>query len=338
MDTIQIANILLTRRCNLRCDYCSIVRNYQNMPEGYPKIEYYKDHELTVNQWYEIIDRLALNNPNIFLIFYGGEPFLYDGLTDLIKYCHKKNLHYTIISNNTEEIQPRIRKLYNFVGQIKGFSASVDPELCLHLDNEDIRVHRVIKTIAGFENLRQLKKEGIAIDVVAEITVSSQNCRYLYDTVRILSEAGIYSSITTIDLKQNVFYDFSTITDRSWLVDKDAEIANQFMKIMSDESLLVHIPQMLIMLYGILPCNMKCKIYEDVHNVCVDADGSFRLCLRIRGIETPKLKLNNVIDKNGKIQSVASLSMKYDYDEFCQGCNHTCLLFSKYFVKGIVEH
>ena len=38
MDTIQIANILLTRRCNLRCDYCSIVRDYAKMPFEYPKI------------------------------------------------------------------------------------------------------------------------------------------------------------------------------------------------------------------------------------------------------------------------------------------------------------
>src|ERR1035437_1054674 len=158
MDTVQIANILLTRRCNLRCDYCSIVQDYDGIPKEYPKMQHYKDQELSPSEWIKIIDRLSLNNPNIFFIFYGGEPFLYEGLTEIIKYCHSMNLYYTIISNNTEEVQPKILKLYEDVGQIKGFSASIDPTLYDILNQKN---HASLKTVVGYNNLRKLKNEDI---------------------------------------------------------------------------------------------------------------------------------------------------------------------------------
>jgi len=337
MDKIQIANILLTRRCNLRCDYCSIVRDYEDMPKLYPNMKHYRDNELTSTKWIEIIDKLVLNNPNVFLIFYGGEPFLYNGLTDIIKHCHARNVYYTIISNNTEEIQPKILQLYKDVGKIRGFSASVDPELYGGYSSR--KDHAIDKTIAGFKNLCLLKSQGIAEDVVAEMTVTSQNYTYLYDTVKILSENNIYSSITTIDLKKSNYYDFSTIKDEHLLVHKNEGVAKQFMDIMSDSSLKVHIPEMLIKLYGILPCEMKCAIHKDLHNVTVDSDGTFRLCLRIRGVEFPKLKLNEIFSDSDKmILPAARDAIKNDYNSLCRGCNHTCLLFSKYFSDGIVTH
>lgn len=336
MDTIQIANILLTRRCNLRCDYCSIVRDYSNMPDCYPRMSYYKENELSVGEWMAIIDRLVLNNPDIFLIFYGGEPFLYDGLTELVKYCHDQHIGYTIISNNTEEIQPKIIQLYKDVGQIHGFSASIDPSL--FIPNAHERDHAVVKTRAGFDNLCKIKECGMARDVVAEITITAENAQYLFNTVKALSENGIYSSITTLDLKKSDYYDFSTIVDQSLLIEKTPMIAKQFMDIMSDDSLLVHIPRLLVDLYKILPTHMKCQIADDVHNVSIDADGSFRLCLRIRGKELQYMKPSEVIREDGTISHEAKWAMKQDYHMYCKGCNHTCLLMSKYYSKGITEH
>ena len=340
MDKIQIANILLTRRCNLQCDYCSIVKDYQDMPNEYPAINHYHKNELKTEQWIKIIDTLHRNNSDVFLIFYGGEPFLYPGLTDLIKHCHSKNIYYTIISNNTKLIQDKILKLYEDVGKIRGFSASVDPDLYIHLNNRMINStdDAAFKTVAGFKNLSILKEKNMADDVVAEITVTKDNCKYLYDTVKILSENNIVSSITTLDLKKNPYYDFSTIIEKDLLVYQTPEIANQFMKIMADESLLVHIPYLLIKLFNILPCELRCHIYEDVHNVTIDADGTFRLCLRIRGVEFPKKSLDDIFYPDGQIRIKVKEVIKSDYKKYCEGCNHTCLLMSKYYSKGIVAH
>jgi MoaA/NifB/PqqE/SkfB family radical SAM enzyme len=310
------------------------------MPEDYPKIEMYNNSELEVEDWIGIIDTLATNNPNVFLIFYGGEPFLYDGLTELIKHCHSKNIAYTIISNNTEAIQPKILQLYKDVGPITGFSASIDPELHLYLSGSDqlSNDHAVLKSISGYKNLVELKKNNMALDVVAEITVTSKNYMHLYKTIKVLSQAGIYSSVTTIDLKKSNYYDFSTITDKSLLVQPNAEVAKEFMDIMADDSLLVHIPQLLVKLYSILPDTMKCQIPKKITNITIDSDGSIRLCLRIRGTHIPDLIFFNCINSNGEITEEFKKYITEDYNKYCVGCNWTCALMSDFFSNSVVVH
>jgi len=342
MDQIQIANILLTRRCNLRCDYCAIVRDYSDIPPEYPRMEHYKQSEIDADQWIIILNRLKKNNPDVFIIFYGGEPFLYEDLYKLIDHCHKEDIAYTIISNNTPQIQPKIIELYEKVGPIKGFTASIDPDLAkykhLLLDRETTMKGSVLKTLEGFRNLNNLNSSEMVKDVVAEITVMPDNVKYLYETVKLLSDCGIFSSITTIDMKKSPYYDFSTVDDVECRITRGDDIAAEFFKILADKNLKVHIPEMLLDLYNVLPWDMWCDIYEDIHNVTIDADGRFRLCLRIRGINTQNLKLDSVIDSEGRIEPFFKKSMEKDYKGSCQGCNWTCMLMSGLFSKNIIKH
>jgi len=342
MDKIQIANILLTRRCNLRCDYCAIVRDYEDIPDIYPKMDHYKTSELEPQEWITILKRLKKNNPDVFIIFYGGEPFLYNGLNQIISYCHSESINYTIISNNTEPMHQKIINLYDNVGQIQGFTASIDPILSQYKDYIDDHTrtleHSILKTVMGYNNLKRLKDIGVAKDVVAEITVMPENAKWLYDTVKLLSDEGIYSSITTIDLKKSPFYDFSTVDDPSIQISKNDEIAAQFFKILADKSLKVHIPELLLDLYNILPWDMMCNIGDDVHNITIDADGVARLCLRIRGEYTPGIKTENIFDEDGTINAFFKKSMKHDYEKYCKGCNWTCMAMSAHFADKIKEH
>jgi len=105
---IRIANWLLTRKCNLKCGYCAIVRDYENMPCMYPNVSYYIKNEMSTNVVLSVLDRLKQHNPNMFHIFYGGEPLLRRDLPTIINYCNDNDIEYTIISNNTKEIQPQI--------------------------------------------------------------------------------------------------------------------------------------------------------------------------------------------------------------------------------------
>jgi len=318
------------------------VQDYDGQPVAYPAISHYVKSELKPEEWMTIFSKLKANNPDVFLILYGGEPFLYNELHQLVSFCKKENIHYTIISNNTKYIQPKILELVEKVGALDGFTASIDPTLAKYKDQLEFRQlaleHSVVKTLEGYDNLKKLKMQGLAKDVVAEITVTSENIQYLYETVKILSEVGIYSSITTIDLRKNSFYDFSTVTDESLLVQREQSVLDEFYKIIDAKGLLVHIPSLLLKLYEILPCDMKCNIHEDVHNVTIDADGSFRLCLRIKGGYTPSIKLDNIFDQDGSIVPFFQTALKADYDVHCKGCNHTCLLMSKYFSEGIIDH
>jgi MoaA/NifB/PqqE/SkfB family radical SAM enzyme len=304
---IRIVNWLLTRRCNLKCDYCAIVKNYEGKPEEYPDMRHYFKNEMTTSDVISGLKKFKKHNPDIFHIFYGGEPMLRNDLPDIINYCNKEDLHYTIISNNTPLVQSMIMRLMDKTDKIKGFTASIDPVLSSERTNLD----RVIKSQEGFESLLQMKK--YVDDVVAEITVMKENEEFLYKLVDFLSHQGINSDITFIDIAKSPYYDFSNITDENLLVGQSDELQNQMLRLIESD-LDIHMKETLLPeIWSILPSNMDCHIDRSLHNVSVDADGSIRLCLRIRGIFAPKIvNLQNLLMPNGEINPIAHGAIKRD--------------------------
>jgi len=330
MNKIRIVNWLLTRRCNLRCDYCAIVKDYKGMPGAYPLMSHYKNDEMTTSDVINGLKKFKLHNPDCFHILYGGEPLLRKDLATIIKFCNEENIHYTIISNNTKEIDSLIKKLVTDVkGKIKGFTASIDPVFFDFEKDENTIEDRVVKSLYGFANLKLMK--NFVKDVVAEITVMKHNQKDLYRLVNLLTEEGINSDITFIDIAKNPYYDFSNISDPNLLVETSPELANQFQMI-SDSDADVHMKKVLLPeIWNILPSNMDCKIDENLHNVSVDADGTIRLCLRIRGTTTPTLiNLKNIFDDNNEVTELAHSCIRIDKKEYCELCNHTCHIMSKY--------
>lgn len=335
MSKIRIVNWLLTRRCNLKCDYCAIVKNYKGMPVEYPDMAHYIKNEMKTEQVLRGLAKFKLHNPDAFHIFYGGEPLLRKDLAIIINYCNDEDIHYTIISNNTDQIKPLIKKLLkNVKGKIKGFTASVDPVFFEAIDSrvqpqDDISEDRVIKSLAGFDNLKLMKK--YVDDVVAEITVMKHNQRQLARLVALLTESGINSDITFIDIAKNPYYDFSNVTDENLLVKTSPDLATEFQYI-SDNNVDVHMKNVLLpKIWEILPSNMDCEIDKKLHNISVDADGTIRLCLRIRGVQTPSfIDISNLIDDKGDINTKAIEKIAEDKKLYCKLCNHTCHIMSKY--------
>lgn len=325
---IRIANWLLTRRCNLRCEYCAIVQNYENKPKEYPDMKHYHDNEMKTEYVIEGLHKLHLHNPDMFHIFYGGEPLLRKDLYEIINYCNEKKIHYTIISNNTKEIRPMIKNLLDKVdGRIEGFTASVDP---VFQDEKESGEDRVKKSVLGLENLINMKT--YVNDVVAEITAMKHNYIHLYDLLKELSKYEINGDVTFIDIAKTPYYDFSNITDPSLLVHQTAQLAEQFGKIMKDDSLDVHMKEVLIpKMWDILPSNMNCEIDNNLHNISIDADGTIRLCLRIRGVYTPStVTLKNLFLTSGTLNPLALSAIEVDKRDLCKLCNHTCHIMSKY--------
>lgn len=337
---IQIANVLLTRRCNLNCHYCNIVKNYVGRPADYKDMKYFYKNEHSWEEWARVFDRIHTNNPDCFFILYGGEPFMHPQINDIVKYLKTNAYPHTIISNNTPLIREKIKELYNYIGTLPGFTASIDPELCLYLDKKNVSDDdSVKKTIAGFEYLKYLKHNNYADDVVAEITVSSKNIDYLYRTVEILSENGIYCSITTIDDQKSNYYDFSNVIKNSDLmVQPDNKTRLIFDQIQKNRKLLVHMPELLDELYDALPSKMACRIPEKIHNVTIDSDLTFRLCLRISGIETGKITVLDGIDENGEVTDELVKAFESDYTKYCKRCNWTCMIMSNKFSEQIMTH
>lgn len=83
-----MVTVNLTNQCNQNCIYCEIGRHHQ--PQG-PEALTYED--LT---W--IIDEMAKNKIRKISLC-GGEPFLFDGIIDLVAYAGKKNIRCSITTN-----------------------------------------------------------------------------------------------------------------------------------------------------------------------------------------------------------------------------------------------
>lgn len=333
---IKIANLLLTRKCNLKCEYCAIIRD----PEvtDYPTIKKLNERELSAYDWVSVIERIRINNPDCFFIFYGGEPFIRSDFQAIVKYANDKNINYTIISNNTDGIQDRIEATLQYCGgKFKGFTSSVDPELFNPKADKTSDIYK--KTLMGFTRLCEMKKNNIADDVVAEITITPTNIKYLHKTIANLSKNDIYSSITFIDRKKSPYYDFSNVCDWDAMVEQTPQVTKYLEAIMKDKSLKIHMRELIPTMIKNLPCEMKCDIFKDFHNITVDSDGAVRMCLRIRKpVYDYSNTIDYVIDRDGSICKSFLDSLKYYYNSYCKGCNWTCMLMSKKQTASIVNH
>ena len=323
MNKIHIVNWLLTRKCNLHCDYCRIVKNYQGQPEIYPPMKHYIENEMSAETIIEGLRRIKLHNPDAFHIWYGGEPLLRPDLDLIINYCNRHNIHYTIISNNTEKVQPLMKELFSKVDYIEGFTASIDPIIYQNKNNDIFK-----KSFLGFQKLKEYS--SVIKDRVAEITVTNENLEYLELLVRDLTNEGINSDITFVDIAKNNYYDFSDVTDDSILVKKSPELRN-IINDLIDGDYNIHMKKTLLpKIYDTLPSELDCGIENDFHNMTVDSDGSIRMCLRARGVATPNnYNLSNIIDENGKIEENITKIIVYDKKNYCKFCNWSCTLMSK---------
>jgi len=331
-NKIKIATLVLTRRCNLHCDYCRFSGDidYILQPKEYPNGKYYFQNEQSPEFWIDMIDRMVKHNKDIFFILFGGEPFLYKELPTVLKHLKNIDANYTIISNCSDTIRPLIGDMFDKVGRIKGFTASVDPGFWLHDSIDDDEMY---KSNAGFNMLVRLIYDGLVDDPVAEITVDKDNIKYLEETVEKLSANEIYSDITVLDIAKNNYYDFSSVTNPELLVPKNSEVKAIFERL-RDSDYKIHMKDTLLMkIYNILPANLDCKLGKDnLHNVTIECDGTMRCCGRIRGRYTPEFKAIDLLDKHGSDgveKANIEEAIEADKESLCKGgCTHTCQIMS----------
>lgn len=321
MDKIQIVNFLLTRRCNLKCNYCGIVRTRKGSPPEYPDIKHYFKNEMDLDYVIAVLKELKLHNPDIFIILYGGEPLLRKDLPEIVNYCNSENINYTIITNNTEELQPMFEDLLLKTEYITGLTSSIDPLV----KNSEEDPDRLRKCTTGFKNL--IKHRDYIKDLVAEITVDNNNVSYISSLIHTLSTMKINSDLTFIDIAKSPYYDFSNVTDKDLLVSRTKEVEEQMNRII-DRGYDVHMAKTLLpKILDILPSELDCKMEENISAICIDADGTMRLCLRIRGVATPNLKAVECF-KDGKLMPFLKEYITRDKKNYCRGCNHTCYIMS----------
>lgn len=319
----HIAHLWLTRRCNLKCSYCNVIRDYKDSP--YPPVSEYE--ELTANDWYEIIDIYAKLGTKFFLL-YGAEVLVYKEINDL---CYKLNqrddIHYSIHTNGT--LPRQLDELIHTIG-LKGLTFSYD------LPTNDDK-HRIAKSNASKKMFLKYKED--CADLVVTITldksiVENDNIEVLLKELQWFTDHNIISIVTFIDHQRNQWYDFSNVP---WTPENKIPVNERF------HYLLQKLKEGHDVKYKLH--NYKHYWEElpgfttDENFFCVDpfaaptidADGTIRLCSRIKGNTVTAFKPQDIISNPENVME-AYMS---DYKTKCVGCAWDCAMQSSQVVRGI---
>jgi MoaA/NifB/PqqE/SkfB family radical SAM enzyme len=170
-----MVTVNLTNRCDQHCIYCEIGQG----------IELPKKDVLTVDDMKWIIDEMALNHiPKISLC--GGEPFLFSGIIDIVRYAASRNVRCSITTNGMTVHQLRAEELAALQASRVEINVSIDSF------DEKIQVltrGRESALSNALKSISRLKEYKIPITILTAI--SKYNFLDLSGFVKQASEKGI---------------------------------------------------------------------------------------------------------------------------------------------------
>lgn len=79
---------VVTRRCNYKCPYC-----YDWQRTEYP--------EMSIEDWQRALLGLRAYIGKYYVLFSGGEPFVKKGFVDLLAFCHRHGIEWSVITNGS---------------------------------------------------------------------------------------------------------------------------------------------------------------------------------------------------------------------------------------------
>ena len=90
-------NLFYTRRCNLRCHFCSTIKRPAKK-------------ELTLEEWKECSD-IIYELGNRYISITGGEPLVREDLPDFIKHLSKKSRLFSVVTNGILLTEDKLKEL-----------------------------------------------------------------------------------------------------------------------------------------------------------------------------------------------------------------------------------
>jgi len=172
------AEILWTRKCNLRCSYCGMVYDKN------PIIK--KDWEL----WKRGLDNLKeLSGENFFTAVYGAEPLVdFEYLPEYFEYTNKLGFYHTLITNCT--VKDAKKKLIELVNAgLNSLTVSFDGNMEELKDKSSaIKSSKGLDTLFWFQ--KEFKKKYRDLAVV--FTLTRTNLFNILEWIPYFSERGIY--------------------------------------------------------------------------------------------------------------------------------------------------
>ncbi len=300
------AEILFSRKCNLKCSYC-------NMATG-------KENSLSVEDWMKGIDQLKKLNCQ-FIAVYGAEPLLeFDKLLEVLPYAESIGIDTTIITNGTVvKTKEKLKQLYD--AGARSLSMSYDP---LPIDtSSQVKSDKAIELLTWFRKLGKNVR-----DVAAIATVTKENYMELPRMVEKMSTIDIWTfyDIYHYDRKQpgsktshfNPQFAFSSFIDRANLISVLKEVNT-----MKKSGFLVHTNDYYLQLLEskdssfLKKYNWNCAKYDVFPSwITVDCDGTVYPCDDFQ----PKLAEPFNITRLSNDWEDFCTKMKFITSTCCPGC------------------
>jgi len=304
---------LPTRRCNLHCEYCRIRDNQ------YP--------ELDEEEIFRIIGVLKKHLKDAFVVVLGGDVTVW-GKRRMKRFVKQLvGLNYAIVTNGVLLNEQYVWELKEC--GLKNLSLSADPMGC-----QD-RARKTNSTLGLIEIARRI---GIK-DRHATLTLDRKNFKGAVKLVKLLSREKCWSEITPYIAYPSHAYDFGFYDE-------------QFDFRLSDRYELHAVMKKLVEMkaYGYLIHNTIAYLLEFADNVCpdnypyrcsgmtnlvIDADGTLRPCLHLRGQKIRKFNVLDFANLSEIPYGDIHTAWKADFKTQCRGCYWNCsvepeTIFRKY--------
>lgn len=294
------AGIYITRKCNLRCTYCDVVKTTLN--------------EIDIEQWYQVIETLKhIGIENLTIL--GGEPTAKDGLVDVVRYIlDKTNLELGIVSNGTSSLTV-IDQLIEC--GLQKFSSSIDT-----ISGEGVDEHTILKSKMAMKIFEHIRSKS-NIKLTAFFVLSKKSLTEIVPVVKHLSEKNIHTYILPYHYSQDGTKWSTRSYERNEYLALDnvneEEMENVVQRIIDLKNEGYLVSNSVGYLSGLPSCIRKfawhCPPW--VAEIRIDSDGSLMCCHDFKGVVSPTYTVFDLMD-NKKCEDFVKARQKDS--AMCSGC------------------
>jgi MoaA/NifB/PqqE/SkfB family radical SAM enzyme len=194
MDFPQFISFTVTNACNLRCRMCG-----QWSEEGYVRNRKVAVRpRMELEDWKRLVDEVARYRVR-FILVRGGEPFLFPGIMELLRYIQRKGIFLSVDTNGTllEHFADELSKIDHM-----HITLSVDGPEDVHdrvrgAKGSYARVRENIALLQSFE-----ATNGNTISKSICFTISSDN----YDSLGAMADVARSLSMTSVNIVPYYYY------------------------------------------------------------------------------------------------------------------------------------
>ncbi len=165
MNDLHVISWNVTRRCNLECSHCYLPATTRKDSPAFSSSD-----ELTTQEAFQLIDRIAFVNPEVMLILSGGEPLLREDIFELATYASDKGMMVVLGSNGLLMNDAAARMMRR--SGVSGISISLDS---VNPENHDaVRSH----TGAWERAVSAIKicgQEGVSVQINTVVTAKNHD-------------------------------------------------------------------------------------------------------------------------------------------------------------------